>query len=265
MRDFLVFRLWAPMASWGDIAVGERRGSWSRPSRSAILGLVAAALGIERNDATAHAELEDGLGFAVRVDDPGRPLRDYHTTQSPTSRRGVRWATRRDELDPGNDLNTILSERRYYIEMDALIALWGREGKALPRTLAEIAHALAEPTFTLYAGRKACPLGLPLQPRMIPATTPLAAFANFDNTPAISASVQSDILYARRKRLRDWEPHVWLSEDDARTFELPTPWLERTLRRDGIRDRDRWLFSDRAEVRIAFPPVAEAPKTEPAT
>lgn len=263
MREFLVFRLWAPMASWGDIAVGERRGSWSRPPRSGILGLVAAALGIERSNAAAHAELEEGLGFAVRVDDPGRPLRDYHTAQSPTSRKGVRWATRRDELDPGNDINTILSERQYYVEMDALIALWNRDGKALSRTLAEIGHALAEPVFTLYAGRKSCPLGLPLAPRVVSAETPLVAFSVHDERSADERTEGPDVSWARR-RYHLPASEIWLSEEDARAFALPTPWLERTLRRDGIRDRDRWLFSDRAEVRIAMP-TSEVTKPEAAT
>lgn len=264
MRDFLIFRLWAPMASWGDIAVHERRGSGSRPSRSGVLGLVAAALGIERSNAAAHAELEERLGFAVRVDDPGRPLRDYHTAQSPTSRKGVRWATRRDELDPDNSINTVLSERQYYVEMDSLIALWIRDGKALSRTLPEIGQALAAPVFTLYAGRKSCPLGLPLAPRTVSAETPLAAFSVHDECSADERSAGPDLSW-NRWRYRLPASEIWLSEDDARAFALPTPWLERTSRRDAIRDRDRWLFSDRAEVRIAVPPAAEAAKPEAGT
>lgn len=262
-HEFLVFHLWAPMTSWGDIAVGERRGSWGRPSRSGILGLVAAALGIERGDAAAHDELESGLGFAVRLDDPGRPLRDYHTAQAPTSRRGVRWATRKDELDPDNDLNTILSQRQYYLEMDAVIALWVRDGAVSSPTLADIRHALVEPTFTLYAGRKACPLGLPLTPRIISSDTPLGAFASYSETPEERAT-QSQILRAREKRLGSWEPQVWLSENDAQAFALPGPWLERTSRRDGVRDRDRWLFADRAEVRVAIAAVPDTGRPETA-
>ena len=277
MREFLVFRLWAPMASWGDIAVGERRGSWSRPSRSGVLGLVAAALGIERSNAVAHTELEEGLGFAVRVDDPGQPLRDFHTAEFPV-RAALKdvpsGVTRQDHVHAMENFNRtapksargnpILSERQYYVEMDALIALWSRDGKALSRTLAEIGHALAEPVFTLYAGRKSCPPGLPLAPRVVSAETPLVAFSVHDERSADERTAGPDLSWGRwRYRLPASE--VWLSEDDARAFALPTPWLERTSRRDGIRDRDRWLFSDRAEVRIAVPPAAEAAKPEAAT
>ena len=87
---FLLFTLYAPMGSFGEIAVGERRMSWARPGRSAILGLVAAAQGVERTDETAHQRLEAGLYYAVRTDAPGRPLLDYHTAQTPKARKGQR-------------------------------------------------------------------------------------------------------------------------------------------------------------------------------
>ena len=53
MADFLVFQLYGALASWGDIAVGEYRPSQGHPSKSAITGLLAAALGIEREDDAA--------------------------------------------------------------------------------------------------------------------------------------------------------------------------------------------------------------------
>ena len=241
-NNYLVFRLWGPMASWGDIAVGERRGTWSRPSRSAILGLIASALGIERKNGAAHANLEDSLGFAVRVDHPGRPLRDYHTAQSPGARKGLRWSTRRDELDASNDLNTILSERSYLTEMDAKIVLWQRQGQP-SFSLAEIAERLSEPVFAPYLGRKSCPLGLPLKPSVIPASDPLAALKEHDAKTAEERAVP----YVPRRQPTPTS-EFWMDEDDARAFQLDV--RERTTRRDRIRDRPRWLFSDRNEVLI---------------
>jgi CRISPR system Cascade subunit CasD len=244
LMDFLVFRLWGAMAAWGDIAVGERRGTWARPSRSGVLGLIAAAMGIERTDTAAHQRLEDGLGFAVRVDDPGRPMRDYHTAQSPSEKRGRRWATRRDELDGGNDLNTILSERIYQLEMNAVVVVWLRPGSQGPG-VATIAKALAEPVFAPYLGRKSCPLGLPLMPVGIDAATPVAALALHDALPR----PELEFLKAPHKHRQPVRRDIWLDADDARTFGLPV--AERTVRRDRVRDRARWLFTDRAEVRIA--------------
>ena len=131
IRDYLVFRLYGPMCSWGDIAVGEVRPSTMHPSKSAILGLIAAALGIKRPN-TAHDDTERqpskrhiaplrGYGFAVRIDAPGVPLVDYHTAQVPSSGTGRnrrQFATRRDELlaVPRAELNTILSRRDYRVD-----------------------------------------------------------------------------------------------------------------------------------------------------
>ena len=66
--DFLTCVLAAPIAAMGTLAVGERRGTWDRPGRSAVLGLVAACLGIEREDEDAHQALEAGYGMALRVE-----------------------------------------------------------------------------------------------------------------------------------------------------------------------------------------------------
>ena len=82
MTQFLLATLYAPLASWGDIAVGEVRNSWDTPSRSAVLGLVAAALGLRRDEQEAHATLDRTLAVAVRVDLTGIAMVDYHTAQS---------------------------------------------------------------------------------------------------------------------------------------------------------------------------------------
>ena len=67
MTDYLLFRLYGAMAAWGDIAVGEQRPSTPHPSKSALLGLLAAALGIRRHEDERHQALADGYGFAVRM------------------------------------------------------------------------------------------------------------------------------------------------------------------------------------------------------
>jgi CRISPR system Cascade subunit CasD len=70
MRDYLLFRLYGPLAAWGDIAVGEYRPSFAHPGKSAIIGLLAAALGIRR-DKEEQKSLAESCSFAVRVDSMG--------------------------------------------------------------------------------------------------------------------------------------------------------------------------------------------------
>ena len=170
---FLVFTLYAPMGSFGEIAVGERRMSWARPGRSAILGLVAAAQGVERADEEAHRRLESGLHYAVRTDAPGRPLIDYHTAQTPKARKGRHFATRREELE-SEDLSTVLSTREWRTDACFTVVLWPRSEPALD--IEQVARALRNPCFVLYMGRKSAPLGLPLNPEIVEAPTFMQAF-----------------------------------------------------------------------------------------
>ena len=77
MPAYLTFALVAPLASFGGIAVGERRGGWDRPARSAVLGLLGACLGVEREDDAAQAALAADYGLALLCHAPGRLLPDY--------------------------------------------------------------------------------------------------------------------------------------------------------------------------------------------
>jgi CRISPR system Cascade subunit CasD len=189
MRDYLLFRLYGPLAAWGDIAVGEYRPSFAHPSKSAIMGLVAAALGLRREQEEGLRALAESFHFAVRVDAMGNLLRDYHTTQVPPSRKGVIHRTRRSEL-AFRDLNTILSSRDYRVDAVYTVALWGAR-ETLPYNLDQLTEALRKPVFTLYLGRKSCPPSLPLQPMVFSSDTLRGAFdqANFQDAPFIDALI----------------------------------------------------------------------------
>ncbi len=50
-------QLYGPLAAWGEQAVGGVRRSATHPSKSAILGLCAAAQGIRRDEETAHLNI----------------------------------------------------------------------------------------------------------------------------------------------------------------------------------------------------------------
>lgn len=65
--QYLVFRLYGPMASWGEAAVGGDRPSGLAPSRSAVLGLLGAALGIKRDDASRLDALRASIGIAIKA------------------------------------------------------------------------------------------------------------------------------------------------------------------------------------------------------
>lgn len=243
-RTFLVFRLAAPIGAFGDIAVGERRSTWDVPAKSGVLGLVAAGLGIDRGDAAAHQALDVGLGFAVRQDQAGWPLRDYHTAQAPKARVGKHWRTRREELD-ADDLNTVLSERIYRIEPIATVLLWLRADRDLD--LAGMEAALNRPHFTLYIGRKACPLGWPPRPRLIQAADVNSALAAYDAAESASDHLLRTFRGRRRDNQKQW---VWVEAGEV--ADLAENVKERRQRRDGLMNRSLWQFTDRMESRSEF-------------
>ena len=232
--QFLLFTLYAPMGSFGEIAVGERRMSWARPGRSAILGLGAAAQGIERADEAAHLRLEAGLHYAVRTDAPGRPLIDYHTAQTPNARRGRTFATRREELE-SDALNTVLSTREWRTDAFFTVALWPRPGHTVD--LGEIAGCLRRPSFVLYLGRKSAPLGLPLNPAIVVAAT----FVD-----ALDARQPSD---EERNILRRSDTGGMARGAIACDHDAPGAPHEGSVerRRDSIVSRTRWQFAERLE------------------
>lgn len=250
MTQFLVFTLYAPLASWGEIAMGEQRGSWAVPSRSAVLGLVAAALGLTRDDVAAHEALDAGYGFAVRQDAPGVPLSDYHTTQTMAQAALMKNppATRRDLLLAAKP-ETILSHRAYRADTLATAALWPATAQSRWPLEALVEH-LRAPVFTLYAGRKSNPLGLPLNPEVLEAATLAGAFAR--RPPCPLADLAPELELERLRPSGGWGRLVAhdLLEPEQSGFAA----ARYEIRRDARPDRQRWLFAERSVAVGQLPP-----------
>jgi CRISPR system Cascade subunit CasD len=253
MTEFLLFTLYAPLTSWGDITVGESRSSWDRPSRSAVLGIIAAALGITRDDQHGHDALDTGYGFAVRLDAGGSSLIDYQTAQTaaePEIKKAFgnseRPRTRRELLSVA-ERQTILSRRELREDALATACLWSREN---PRwSLADLAHALRHPAFMLYAGRKANGFGLPLSPEVIDADSLVAAFA-------ARAPERPELEHQRLKSVsKSWGrevAHDAISDDIAAGLVL----ARTEVRRDTHAHRRRWQFAERAVTISLLPKEA---------
>lgn len=251
MTSFLLFTVYAPLASWGEIAVGETRSSWDRPSRSAGLGMVAAALGINREDQLSHDALDLGYGFAVRLDVVGAPLVDYHTAQTVAASaiKKHRPKTRAAMLECA-DPETMLSRRSYRQDALATICLWSRDTARW--SLAEIAEALIRPVYVLYAGRKSNTFGLPLSPEIVEATTLDGAFKAHVAVPEELRDLNRR-LNRRTARTASGE----ISHDPCEGFESGLRHLRREVRRDAAAQRSRWQFAERTvEVGIQ-PPITD--------
>ena len=235
-REFLLFRLHGPMASWGGIAAGELRPSEDHPGRSTILGLLAAALGIERGEQARHTALSRQLAMAVVVESAGVLMEDFHTTQTPDGTRGRDLGTRSNEL-AYRKLNTILSRRQYYCDAWVTVALWDR-GEQLV-ALPELVQALNHPKWTLYLGRKSCPPGAPLEPRIEMAATLLEALKRTK-----FASDEWALATERRSGVNVY----WDTRTDEDVLGFDTSKRVTAMRRDEPVHRQRWQFTHRQEA-----------------
>lgn len=238
MTEYLVFRLYAPLASWGEPAVGETRLSATHPGRGAILGLLGAALGIRRDDDEGQNELHESVRVAVKQRSPGILLRDYHTAQVPGERKGIVYRTRRDELSaPRKVINTILSSRDYRCDGLWTVAVWLTPGATL--TLEALEQALKTPHFPLYLGRKACPPAAPLDPRRV--TVERLKEALDAEFPKLIRDEQQ-ALRLPKESLYCWEGEAAMLDGKEEGVESNDIW-------DSPLNRRRWQFGPRIEYR----------------
>ena len=137
----LLLRLEGPMQSWGYRSRFDYRDTALEPTRSGVIGLICAAMGIARGEDISRF---DAIRMGIRVDKEGRPERDYHTALDVIKADGT-----------GTD--TVVSYRDYLADASFTVGLQS-DNKDL---LVEIAAALHNPKWTLFLGRKAFPLAVP--------------------------------------------------------------------------------------------------------
>lgn len=133
----LLLRLSGPMQSWGTTSHFAYRGTMLEPSKSGVIGMIAAALGRERGE-----RIDDlsALEFGVRIDQPGQLICDFQT-----------------EIPAGSKESLPLSYRYYLSDAKFLVALSGDDA-----LIDSIDHALRDPVWTLYLGRRSCPPDSPV-------------------------------------------------------------------------------------------------------
>lgn len=190
MPEFVIFTLVAPIGAFGDLAGHERRRSAEWPARSAVLGLVGAALGVRRDDRAAQERLGKWR-TAVSVLSRGEVLRDFHTVQTVPSARIKHPATRREAVQALDAAESpLITWRDYRSDCAFAVALWGGSGAA------DLRDALERPRFTPYLGRKSCPLSAPMAPRVVEADSPVDALACITVPPFLALDPARPTLVA---------------------------------------------------------------------
>jgi CRISPR system Cascade subunit CasD len=120
------------MQSWGSRSKFDDRLTEREPTKSGVIGLIAAAFGIRRFETDEIQELSNALKIGVLAEQDGEVFYDYQTVKSAKSS----WIS-----------------KRYYLSDASFIV--GLEGE---RSLLEkVSYALTHPYFPLYLGRRSCP------------------------------------------------------------------------------------------------------------
>ncbi len=142
----ILFMLAGPMQSWGVMSRFSRRDTGKEPSKSGVIGLICAAMGIDRED-DEHPDFrqlaEARLG--IRVLREGILQSDYHTASN-IAKAG------------GGTKDTELSTRFYLADADFIVALQSDDRELLVR----VHEALKRPVWQLFLGRKAFVPHLPV-------------------------------------------------------------------------------------------------------
>ena len=127
----LLLRFAAPLQSWGASSRYQQRGTELAPTKSAVVGMLAAALGRRRSDSIDDLQ---GIQLGVRIDQPGSRIKDFHTAHT----------------DDGKQ--AFVSDRFYLADSVFLIGIQDKKVR-----LRQFERALQAPSFPLYLGRRSCP------------------------------------------------------------------------------------------------------------
>lgn len=142
----LFLRLEGPFQAWGDNQskfVIRRTADF--PTKSGVIGLLCAALGVDRKTAPGKwIPALSKLKMAVRADHPGVRWWDYHTI-------GADLNMQMAEALPKSRPGPLLSRREYLCDASFLVALMG-----MTDTINQLQMALLDPVWAVYLGRKSC-------------------------------------------------------------------------------------------------------------
>lgn len=146
-NKYLILVLQGPMQSWGLQGKFDHRDTASMPTKSGVVGLLGAALGVERGDRAQIAELA-ALNMSVICIKRGELMTDFHTVGCSRSDIGIPKAEK--------GYTQAVTHRDYLCDATFSVVITG-DGVFMDR----IAAALDNPKWGGFLGRRSC---LPTRP-----------------------------------------------------------------------------------------------------
>lgn len=183
--------------SCGSRSLYEERETGTEPSKSQIVGLICAAMGVERGDGKMIAKIA-ALRMGVRVDVSGVAMTDFSTagggkpatmtiTDGPRGLKLISYGVAQSDGDLNSDPNkrAAITRKHYLSDACFLVALEGDDD--LVKTIHD---ALGNPVFGLSLGRKCFKPTMPMKLKDgIKGEAIEAAFRSYPWLPEVSAKV----------------------------------------------------------------------------
>ena len=135
----LLLKFAGPLQAWGTDSHFETRQTDLHPSKSAVIGILAASFGYRRDEDEKINKLNE-LKFAVRIDQQGRLLRDYHIAQ---------------KFKTDGKFERTYVTNRYYLEDAIFIVALSHDDNQF---IDDIYSNIRNPYFQSFMGRRSCPL-----------------------------------------------------------------------------------------------------------
>jgi len=186
MSDTLAFIIDAPLQSWGSASKFQRRETESWPTKSALVGVLAAALGIDKHALDEAEQLSPFAALTFSVLrwpklHPALRLADFHTVgggydkTDPVQRLHIPR-----KAGDGSPFGTVITRRSYLTDARFIALFPGDEA-----TLKRAAAALLDPVWGVWFGRKACIPAELLSP--VVAASPREALAQLASLRGVDA------------------------------------------------------------------------------
>ncbi|WP_020161335.1 type I-E CRISPR-associated protein Cas5/CasD [Methylobacter marinus] len=180
MQDYLIIKLQGAMQAWGGHTYEDYRPSLIFPTRSAIVGLLGACLGIEREDINALNALDKSFQLTVRANKRKierrksaedkfvlmQKITDFHTVQQAR------------KVDGKPRTEAIVSRREYLCDAEFTLAL--AFAQDADYGLEQAKQAIQKPVYTPFLGRRSCPIQSRLYEAVVNAENAQAALGQIE-------------------------------------------------------------------------------------
>lgn len=211
---FLALYLRAPLQSWGASSQFGDRGTLDAPTRSGLLGLLAAACGVDKNDEAADRAWlarAAALSLSVFAFRRGDRMTDYHTVGARYDKDDP-WQKRMIPVtaESGKPKNNATLTHRAYLSDSVFGAILSGDDTLVT----EMAAALANPVWGVWLGRKSS----------IPTEPVLAGV--FDSPEEAKAALTARFRASRQRCGQPGETPVAFTVEETSPAEADDTWLD---------------------------------------